>query len=337
MTGMEHFDLDDFFRKAHGNSQPVSENYAEVEEQVKQMETVEDLVSLNGVEKVNKVLAKYQQDGVDNALFKERIIGQSNLMDIQYLVKGVEVSKTVCRLSLSQAFGLEPIGSGFLVAPGLLMTNQHVIPDPRTATYIRAEFEYETKNGYPNHRTFFFKLDPNTFFLADAKLDYCLVAVQPTADNAPDKQLAEYGYNELVPTKEDILVGTPLTIIQHPLGRTKMVAFRDNLVVEVNDSKVNYTTDTYQGSSGSPVANDAWQIVALHSGGVPKKDKEGRTLLTDGGFWKGKQDNASIVWAANQGTIIDDIIQDVAKKILPPATEMLQPTLFKHFSECLSQ
>ena len=39
--------------------------------------------------------------------------------------------------------GRQPIGTGFLVAPGLLLTNNHVIPDEEAAAGFIAEFDYE--------------------------------------------------------------------------------------------------------------------------------------------------------------------------------------------------
>jgi V8-like Glu-specific endopeptidase len=37
---------------------------------------------------------------------------------------------------------------------------------------------------------------------------------------------------------------------------------------------VQYTTDTLPGSSGSPVFNDNWEVVALHHAGGPLKTND---------------------------------------------------------------
>ena len=55
-----------------------------------------------------------------------------------------------------------------------------------------------------------------------------------------------------------------VNIIQHPYGGPKKVALRNNLVYDSNFPKLRYFTDTDHGSSGSPVFNDAWEVVALH-------------------------------------------------------------------------
>jgi hypothetical protein len=57
-----------------------------------------------------------------------------------------------------------------------------------------------------------------------------------------------------------------VNIIQHPRGEHKQVAFRNNLVSAADDSTLRYFTDTDQGSSGSPVCDDRWRVVALHRG-----------------------------------------------------------------------
>jgi endonuclease G, mitochondrial len=47
------------------------------------------------------------------------------------------------------------------------------------------------------------------------------------------------------------------------------VALRDNRIVDVFDNFLHYEADTQPGSSGSPVFNDQWELVALHHASVP--------------------------------------------------------------------
>ena len=48
----------------------------------------------------------------------------------------------------------------------------------------------------------------------------------------------------------------------------------ENRLINVDDNFVTYSTDTTQGSSGSCVLNDQWQVIALHHSGVPRKYAE---------------------------------------------------------------
>ncbi len=41
---------------------------------------------------------------------------------------------------------------------------------------------------------------------------------------------------------------------------------RNNLITGTDDETIRSFTDTDSGSSGSPVCNDQWQVVALHRG-----------------------------------------------------------------------
>ena len=112
-----------------------------------------------------------------------------------------------------------------------------------------------------------FPLDPTTFFLADEKLDFALVAV-----GGSPQELAAFGYNPPISAQGKAIAGDFITIVQHPEGQKKQVALRDNRVVDVLDDFLHYEADTQPGSSGSPVFNDQWELVALHHASVPAPD-----------------------------------------------------------------
>jgi V8-like Glu-specific endopeptidase len=61
--------------------------------------------------------------------------------------------------------------------------------------------------------------------------------------------------------------GDLVNIIQHPAGRSKEISFQNNFVEYIGGNVAQYVTSTLNGSSGSPVLNDGWEVVALHHAG----------------------------------------------------------------------
>ncbi len=58
-----------------------------------------------------------------------------------------------------------------------------------------------------------------------------------------------------------------ISIIQHPDGGFKQVAIAGNVISGGDIRSLYYVTSTMQGSSGAPVFDDDWRVVALHQGG----------------------------------------------------------------------
>ena len=58
-----------------------------------------------------------------------------------------------------------------------------------------------------------------------------------------------------------------VNIIQHPSGGPKQIALYHNIVAYADEKRIQYSTDTLPGSSGSPVFDNSWRVVALHHSG----------------------------------------------------------------------
>jgi endonuclease G len=198
----------------------------------------------------------------------ERIINTPDFVDVRYLEAGTRASHAVGRVDIRDHAGrVIGFGTGSLVTSRLLLTNHHVLPDADTAAASEIEFNFEDGvDGQPLQPRLF-PLDPTTFFLADEKLDFALVAV-----GAGPQDLSEFGFNRTIPAQGKAIAGDFVTIVQHPEGQKKQVALRDNRVVDVLDDFLHYAADTEPGSSGSPVFNDQWELIALHHASVPAPD-----------------------------------------------------------------
>jgi V8-like Glu-specific endopeptidase len=97
-----------------------------------------------------------------------------------------------------------------------------------------------------------------------------------------------------------------LNVIQHPRGQPKRFAIRNNLAVDADATVIRYYTDTDHGSSGSPVCDDAWTVVALHRG----------AMLHNAQFQG--QDTAFV----NVGTQISSIVTDLKARFAALAAEL---------------
>ncbi|MFF0817921.1 DNA/RNA non-specific endonuclease [Rhodococcus sp. NPDC003318] len=195
----------------------------------------------------------------------EKIILTSDFVGVRYLDSGVRAARAVGRVTIRDARGvLQGYGTGFLVSPGLLLTNHHVLPDAHTARGSMVEFDFQDGvDGMPLlvHAV---PLDPDRFFVADRERDFALVAVAGTAD-----VLGQFGFNRLIEAEGKAIIGDFVTIVQHPRGEKKQITLRENRIVDVPGQFLHYSADTEPGSSGSPVFNDQWEVVALHHASVP--------------------------------------------------------------------
>lgn len=246
-------------------------------------------------EKENKHIPK--EDMLFNSkdfIAMERILGKNDLFPISYLQIGLNISKSVCRISIRDSRGVVVgHGTGFLVAPNIILTNNHVINSYEVASNSIAEFNYQDDENFMPCPTYNFRLNPQTFFITNVKLDFTLVALNENVTN--QKHLEDFGYLKMTQKEGTILPEEYVSIIQHPKGGPKSLTLRENKVSGLKENFIHYLTDTEPGSSGSPVFNDQWTLVALHHSGVPNPEIKDE-------------------WIANEGILISAIVNYLAKK-----------------------
>ena len=245
---------------------------------------------------------------------KERILGVNDLVDINYLLRGIRACKSVCRIILrDESFREVGYGTGFKVSPNLVLTNHHVFNSQEVAEQAIIEFDFELDQSGNPKQTTRFSLLANSYFISNEELDYALVAIAQTPVFG-NGRLEDYGFLRLNPQTGKINVGEFATIIQHPSGQPKQVALRENELLEIDETTLLYQSDTAPGSSGSPVLNDSWQVVGLHHSGVPKKDSNGNWLLKNGEIASHFDDDADIDWIANAGIRASRIVKHVLEE-----------------------
>ena len=127
--------------------------------------------------------------------------------------------------------------------------------------------------------------------------------------------IQDRGYLILNPSVGKAGVGDSATIIQYPDGNYQQVGLRENQILDLSDpNSMIYQTDTSPGTSGSPVFNDQWQVIALHSAGVAKKDASGNYIDKSGQHIPvvdGKVDSTRVVWVSNSGIRVSALMKQI--------------------------
>ncbi|MEI5908213.1 DNA/RNA non-specific endonuclease [Bacillus spongiae] len=246
-------------------------------------QTVKDLQTKNPFEvgKPERVIFRKSRINPRNGLALERIIRKNDLFPISYLEAGLKAAKPICRIEVRDSIGrVLGYGTGFLVSPSLLLTNNHVLENEEAALFSLAQFNYELDLNYKERESKNFRFAPQRFFMTNQKLDFTLVAVDEVSGSGT--HLSDFGYLPLKPQKGKALEGEHVSIVQHPSGAPKAIAIRENKITDIFEDFVHYETDTLEGSSGSAVFNDEWEVIALHHAGVRNPNDPSTFIANEG-------------------------------------------------------
>jgi V8-like Glu-specific endopeptidase len=199
--------------------------------------------------------------------------GRDEQLPRSFLDKALSVGNSIVRLQVPRIVnghfqeGEHAFGTGWLVAPGMLLTNHHVIaarelgePDA-TEAECQAQasntvvwFDYHKEGGaHLEYRCV-------ELICSDVDLDYALVRLE-SADQLDERQPLP-----IVRQPQTLHTRDRLNIVQYPRGGPLKYAIRNNYYVGTGDTPdhIRYLTDTEGGSSGSPVLNDGWQVIGMH-------------------------------------------------------------------------
>ncbi len=223
---------------------------------------------------------KVRDEGGESAMRKSlEALNESDGIDFLpsiFLEIGADAAKAVGRIVVEQGVDLTGqhrprgwVGTGFLVAPDILLTNYHVINSVSVANAAKVYFNYRTGRTGRVESDEVFLLKPDELFVVspyDDGLDYAFVGIQPPGPKFGKIQL-----------ERRLLVSRPkgrANVIQHPRGRPQEVVVQNNFVVADDGVFLRYRSDTEPGSSGSPVFDNRWKMIALHHASAGR-DEEG--------------------------------------------------------------
>lgn len=200
----------------------------------------------------------------------ERIQGRTtDFVGVSFLDLARSAANAVGRVVFRSG---QPLGSGFMISDWLFLTNNHVIASAQDCQDLLIEFDHELGIDRRPKAVTQFALDPARFFLTNAEddLDFTVVAVGERVRGSGD--LSSFGWCPLLATGDKHILGEFVNVIQHPEGDYKQVVLRENLIVARLQTVLHYLADTQPGSSGSPVFNDQWEVIALHHWGEPFRE-----------------------------------------------------------------
>ena len=219
----------------------------------------------------------------------EKITGEfSSLLPINFLSRGLVMAKSVARVCIPKGTKNE-LGSGFLYKDNWFVTNHHVIRDLSSAQKGKVQFNFEESDDGNAIETSEYTFDAKESQFFTDKLRDCTIV---KLNGNPNEKFGWLSLDQVEVKKNDFV-----NIIQHPGGRYKQIALYHNMVMYADDKVVQYLTDTEPGSSGSPVFNSQWQVVALHN--------SGGTLLEPG---------TRLRFLRNQGININQVIDFMKEK-----------------------
>ncbi|WP_209008984.1 trypsin-like serine peptidase [Pseudovibrio japonicus] len=212
----------------------------------------------------------------------ERIMGASDIFPINYLSRGATAARSICKVQVYREGHIPSgAGSGFLVAPNLLLTNNHVIRSRKSAARSSAIFRYEMNEEFKLDRGIAFSLTDEIFFTSPSnELDFSFVSVEE--DTKEQVALSDFGFLKLLPQSGKAVNGEPVSVIHHPNGGLKSLSLRNSKIMSVKDHFITYSSDTLPGSSGAPVLNDQWLPVALHHRSVAHPSQRNRWIANRG-------------------------------------------------------
>ena len=211
--------------------------------------------------------ARAQRYAFQQHLRQGVITGESNdLLPIAFLEQGLTCARAV---ALLREDGI-PRGCGFMTHGGLFITNHHLLPQPPAQGRVTLQFGWRRTEAGELVDGVTYAADAEQFFLTSPtdELDCTLIAlgeIVAGSGEAP-QPLALNDRND------KHALGISLNLIHHPGGAPQQITLRNNALLARHEQLLHYAADTDGGSSGAPVFNDAWQLVALHHGGVESDD-----------------------------------------------------------------
>jgi S1-C subfamily serine protease len=217
----------------------------------------------------------------------ERVFGADRFQSLDWYRRGLARCAAVGRIGREASRG---VGTGFLVKgsslhPALgdglyLLTNRHVVsPKPEVSIAITPEDAIVTFEGLLGAEGQTWTVKRVVFTSPIEELDATLLELDRPVENVEPYPVA--------PRLPEPKGEQRVYVVGHPQGGGLSFSLQDNLLLAWDSRKVHYRTPTEPGSSGSPVFDDQWRLIALHHAGkdnMPRLNGETGTYEANEGI-----------------------------------------------------
>lgn len=205
---------------------------------------------------------------------------------------------SMCRVDVDEVGA----GTGFLIGPDVVLTNHHVVSKAVDGSISPARlsclFDFKVAEnqvlskgvrfsladgdkwtlGFSPHSAHDLESDPKSGQPAADELDFALLKLAGPAGQLPAggfENGQQRGWIEVGPDSVDFTTMTGVAILQHPQREPLKLAIGmdEQITLNTAGNRIRYTVPTLPGSSGSPVFDTDWDLVALHHSGDPDSIK----------------------------------------------------------------
>lgn len=192
----------------------------------------------------------------------EKVFGQPHFYSMEWYRQGLLCAQHVARIETLQG---TPIATGFLLSgrelhpslpdEPLLLTNSYVVTNDQA---VKDHYAFSVLG--PDEVQVRFQTDERLYSVSVVWSSFAagttILRLTPRMDHDRYLKIAKHF---------PIINGdTRAFIVGHPGGRDLTFSMQDNVLLDCDDRVVHYRTPTEAGSSGSPVFNGVWEVIAIH-------------------------------------------------------------------------
>ena len=211
----------------------------------------------------------------------ERVLGHDQFKTLGWWRDGLDKCRSVAMVQDKYGDGQ---GTAFVISgraihdawpDRVVLTNAHVVPQAVDADDAWAGFYGINDQPGAGHVV---RLGRILWQSPPDEFDACILELaEPLSDEAAALP---------VRARLPVLDGTnPLRayVIGHPLGQPRIrLSVHDTLLLDLSERYAHYRSPTMHGSSGSPVFDDQWRVIALHHGYVGAEPRGQRPSANEG-------------------------------------------------------